>query len=928
MIKEINFKGLSLTPDDHHTQPGELSLCTNVELHNGALRPSVINGTTITHKEGDTDVVSLLKIGNDVAKLLYIHKSSNFTHYIATVNNNLYWFKEDGTSDTSNRLIHTFSSNIYSVTSIGNTLIVMAENGLHYVLRKDGQYKYLGQKPPFVELQFQFYNRFKTENTNINGSENDWYDLDAQQSLRCEVKENKKTELTELIFSMLNRMHHETVENNRFYAPFYVRYAYKLYDGSLYMHSAPIFMPISLPVHDIVHPTVFVVQGRLSRSQSPSPPSNGIEVSTFDATLRYRIVDNSIMESLREWSDIVSSIEIFLSPQIVRTKQGALVEHVNGNDEKYYSKLMHDYFSGSEQSNVFSENSLLMFILESRSWMELPLKEEDKYIEELKSPVFYKIRSFGLNESFPDEMSDFPFNRNLSELVTYDQMTDDYKTHSILLPANEKSCAYIFNGRLNLCNTKEHLFNGFRFVNAANTCDNNAYAVAHGARLICVSDIILNVDGEKKVVRRYEDNQSYTVLSFLSHTHLFYPDSRATKMIIYCLAPDSNNSYTIGKKIVLDMESAPNLNGAFTKMSYTESTVEITSYIDPSDSSHVITVWEGMDDINDSVANTNKIYTSEIRNPYFFPLEGIVTVGEGAIVGLAGITRSLSPSQMGVFVVMAYCSDGIWALGVNAEGLFSTVTRLSFDVCVNYDTICQLGQSVLFATDRGILQARESDVNSISDSLDGPEFDTSLLPDLNLIIARYAPLNFGQTFTLGTPPIQFLKSARLLYDFANDRIIAFPASSQGDTAMVFSIKDSSWSVMEISPVLSCINGYPYPYIQRTNGRVICLDKNYDYTSSTAVKSLAITRSLSFSSVMQVLQGFQQIHDSGNPVLMIIYGSNDNRNWKYIGKSERSHAPYIPGHPFRYFRIALFMRMNQKENYSKLLLDVIEKYQKL
>ena len=376
------------------------------------------------------------------------------------------------------------------------------------------------------------------------------------------------------------------------------------------------------------------------------------------------------------------------------------------------------------------------------------------------------------------------------------------------------------------------------------------------------------------------------------------------------------------------MASAPNLNGAFTKMSYTESTVEVTSHIDPIDSSHIITEWEGMDDINNSVANTNKIYTSEIRNPFFFPLEGIVTVGEGAIVGLAGITRSLSPSQMGVFAVMAFCSDGIWALSVGDYGYFSRVVRLSFDVCVNYDTICQLGQSVLFATDRGILQTRESDINSISDSLDGPEFDPSLLPDLMLIIARYTLMNFGQTFTLGTPPIQFLKSARLLYDFSNGRVIAFPASSQGSTAMAFSLKDGTWSVMEISPVLSCINGYPYPYIQLTNGTVICLDKNYDYTSSTAVKSLVITRSLSFSSVMQVIQGFQQIHDSGNPVLMIIYGSNDNRNWKYIGKSERSHAPYIPGHPFRYFRIALFMRMLPKESYSRLLLDVIEKYQKL
>ena len=92
----------------------------------------------------------------------------------------------------------------------------------------------------------------------------------------------------------------------------------------------------------------------------------------------------------------------------------------------------------------------------------------------------------------------------------------------------------------------------------------------------------------------------------------------------------------------------------------------------------------------------------------------------------------------------------------------------------------------------------------------------------------------------------------------------------------------------------------------------------------------ITRTLSFSSLMQVIQGFQQLHNcpSANNPRLFTYGSNDGINWKYIGNSNRAHAQYLPGHPFRYFRIAILVRMLPKESYSRLLLDVIGKYQKL
>ena len=80
--------------------------------------------------------------------------------------------------------------------------------------------------------------------------------------------------------------------------------------------------------------------------------------------------------------------------------------------------------------------------------------------------------------------------------------------------------------------------------------------------------------------------------------------------------------------------------------------------------------------------------------------------------------------------------------------------------------------------------------------------------------------------------------------------------------------------------------------------------------------------------MQVIQAFQQINDCNSVPLLGIYASNDDINWYFTGRAQRNHLPYIPGRPYRFFRIAIQMNMKQNEQYSKFVIDIIEKYQKL
>ena len=55
----------------------------------------------------------------------------------------------------------------------------------------------------------------------------------------------------------------------------------------------------------------------------------------------------------------------------------------------------------------------------------------------------------------------------------------------------------------------------------------------------------------------------------------------------------------------------------------------------------------------------NKIYTSEINNPFHFPVLGINTIGTGTILGISSAVKALSEGQFGQFPLYAFTSEGV-----------------------------------------------------------------------------------------------------------------------------------------------------------------------------------------------------------------------------------------------------------------------------
>lgn len=954
MQQSIRYKGLSLTPDEMAVENGALSLCGNLELHDGALRPSIVTGTPLSQP---------LTINGVVAKILYVHETGNYRHLIAIASSAIYWFLQDGSLGSTTPIkSFDYEASVLSVNSIGNTLIIVATDGLHYALWVDGGYKYLSQKPPFVEIAFSISDDYPENYSNggvdAEGSANGFREAFQQTTYSCNdvfdkvkmsmadfiigdvecltIKEDKQSDLTQSIYALVNRTNNLIARNGRFYANFFVRYCYRMFDGSMIMHSSPVFIPVQIPDSYMV----------LSANAFSLNATDGV-INTYDdftfqredgknntsrvhitkaaffyyprnVDLRYTILDAKRNE-LEEWKDVIKSVDIFITPPISNVDTSEKISSLRAGRRNYMlgkGLLSLTYESGGIKIGDTS--------------VYFPSLSQDAYRNKLKNTsAFYKVCSLKLSDLAICSAKKLPVDKNaVYQVSLQEQMKDDYKTHNSLFAQG----GYVYNHRLNLYNMKEKLFQGFNgwvmlpglyILKYDDSTDNLMYR--YKIQKIVVS---LNTTSGTKYVEssdRFFSRQDIDVF-MISNLVKFYPDSRADKMAIFC--KDSSDNDVI---FVFPLEQCAELNGAMHMGDFTDNfeqyKVESFNYA-----------------VDDVVELSNKIYTSESDNAFYFPLNGINTVGIGTIQGIASTTRALSQGQFGQYPLMAFSTDGIWAMEVSSKGTYSSIHPISREVCSNPKSITQLDQSVLFATNRSISRIAESQVVSMSDVLDGPGFNIYGLgkflnffndteEDSDTVKSTKAQMRQLIDFTFS--PIEFFQRCQVIYDYKNSRILCLDVTqtsktSTADTvALCYSIKDNAWSTFLIQNVLTAINSYPHPYIQYRDGSVMVLDKGYDYEDTTEYHGIIVTRTLKFDedNVPDSITGYIHSLTSGSIPIMWLYGSNDNQNWHYIGRLGGMKSSYMATHSYRFFRIALYLKMKSMNQYFATRLEIIRRFSK-
>ena len=313
---------------------GELSECVNLIPKGGELvniQPLVDTGISVPVFEGVT------------YQMLYVHhtKTGGYTNYIfykimtsteggTTTNNLVIGMVSEHDGQTGS--FGTFYTvprcdRVIEATSIGNTLIVLTGIGNFFFIWDATSYRKLGDRLPEYKARPFLYSTVM-DNTDF-ASTTDWdgVNLNGDSSL-CITGEDEgligqnvmknmytgtvtseialsgdvRDNVSDKLWSVLNTYGNRISDKGFFHQPFFVRFAYRLYDGTFAMQSAPMLM---LP-NTVGQPLVTV-----------NINSEGVATLNplFTKSQLYARLD--LPADLDSWSDIITSFCVFVSPPII-----------------------------------------------------------------------------------------------------------------------------------------------------------------------------------------------------------------------------------------------------------------------------------------------------------------------------------------------------------------------------------------------------------------------------------------------------------------------------------------------------------------------------------------------------------------------------------------------------------------------------------
>lgn len=155
-------------------------------------------------------------------------------------------------------------------------------------------------------------------------------------------------------------------------------------------------------------------------------------------------------------------------------------------------------------------------------------------------------------------------------------------------------------------------------------------------------------------------------------------------------------------------------------------------YIDPELKPIVVALAQGdvpsgnLPSENYQPYNTERIYhnglkVSDVAYPSYFPAKYTYRIGNEKIIGLARLTIPVSQDNYGADRLIVFCTDGIYSLGVDrtGSGVYTDTQYANPEVCVNANSICEIGGAVIFASDKGLMMLSSNGVEEFTPHLNG-----------------------------------------------------------------------------------------------------------------------------------------------------------------------------------------------------------------
>lgn len=889
MIKEIHFSGYSTEPSDYECPDGQLAASLNLISEDNQLKPLFQPAPQFELSAGKS--------------VIYLHSTSAFKHYIIYDSSSgaLQWLSHTVVSSAQakpltaayidtclaqtspSHLLHAFGSAvIYSVNSMGNTLVVLASSGMHYILWKgdDAGYLYLGTHIPECDIQFSLtpMRTFTSQSHKV-----DFSSVSISLGDDAEGGDDKHTlaALRTAKMAAAAQVVAQAAREKLFCFPFFVRYAYRLFDGSNTMQSPPILMlPTTSVAPSLDMGKDFMVKG--SRLHGPAEITAAV-----NAFALYHIAAHSAaLDQLAKWKDVVQGIDIFISRQFFTYNQGAPDDQI-----KPFTATLPE----ADYASALAENGLFYFL------KNIPLDE-----------IYTSASAASASSSSSPSAADASGGRHPSGygtnlrgcikpdfdltndvIVTRRTLDDDYDSHDTLVPR----LFYAFNARANIAAISKRLFRGFppqcfffqsdftgKVHHSGGATGTASATSGHSKGTPVNTSCLVVVETDGREIALPSPSAQVCLDDDRRILWFYYPNPKARR--VYFKTGDTVQC--------LPLTTHSMLNGAFyLNLDKKVVTAPAMPQASPCQESQV--------------EMPGKIYTSEAGNPFYFPVTGINTVGTGTILGLCSAVKALSQGQFGQFPLYAFTTEGVWALELSSTGTYRAIQPVTRDVCINALSITQIDDAVLFATQRGIMLIQGSQAQCITDTVfSQAPFNVLDLPAMSQLHAKLGHMTHDHGL-LVKPFLNFLSACRMVYDYVHQHIIVFNPTLGDDRqplysyAYVFSLRSKQWGMI-LSHLVSPVGAYPDAMAMTLEGSLV----SFSHMGETASKGLYITRPLKLDApnVHKTVSALiQRGHFQRGDVSTVLYGSRDLYTWRLVSSSRDHYLRGFRGTPYKYFRIA-------------------------
>lgn len=668
-------------------------------------------------KNGALHPVSPRKVVQELSRnydLVFVHQNNDYKNWIGTTINgsysSVYW---DVRNENPQNITSAILGKINSIQQIGNTISLITDDNIYYLFFQNGNYTFLGEIPQVSVINLRTYSQahakyyFVNEYSSGTVTPNNF--IDATKGLVNKAMDGLVNGWTDK-----DGVWHEGYGLMLFDACF-IRYAFRLYDGTLTKHSPPILI---MPMRHIV--------GKEEEGNMESIKTISYD---FDSSLRNEscvdVYGNIIAlnydltqignDSYDKWQDIIKSVDIFMSAPLGISN----IENMR-----------------TDMPTTDSPRTLNYNLIKGLS------------AEALKSvsntSTFYFIRSIPLGdyrnvldpEKFPSTESDIS---KMENLIFQEVMSDDnFSNHKY-----GAACSYAYNNRLHLANIKTTFFKGFNpdyflWLNTVVTDDGNyngfKYADAPGelyTSLLMEVEINTGITNEK-VYRSLASPMIWGITKMFMSGFISYPDPRANKITIYRYS--GTGWYKVFSQYLK-------------KHNYLSLAYYISDGLKPiiEDSPLLVELPDTSKTI--SITEPNKIKVSELSNPLLFPNINTYLVGNGTILAMATNAIRISEGQFGQYPLYIFTTQGIYSLDIGqGEVVYSNKSAPTSYEIPNTSIIASTPFGVVFTSSRGICIIRGQEVELLTPQLqeDPRILQVQFIPTMEDIIHNFAQIPFSK----------------------------------------------------------------------------------------------------------------------------------------------------------------------------------------